>query len=466
MSARLNADTSALSARLAEHIAQVRYEDLPASTVMASKRAILDGIGVMLAASGSSDDVKPFVHWAQTCGGSAQADILGFGTRVSAPMAALANGAMAHALDFEDAFDAAPLHPNASLLPAALAVAQLKAPVSGREFIRAVAVGCDLVCRIGLSLRRPMEAGGWYPPPIIGAFGATAAAAMLLKLSPRQILDAFSLLLCQNSCAGEIKYSSDTVIRAVREAFPAQAAVNCAALAAHGVRGFDAPFEGRSGFFALFVQDQYDAGDLLDSLGKRYWIDELSLKKWPCCRGTHAFIEAAQVLRQAHRFELDDIETLLLSGGEELRMLCEPVAQKMTPRTLIDAKFSLPFVVAAALLHDEIKLGSFTAASLQDPQLLKLTARAQFDPQPQWQNNAAGGGLTLILRDGRRLYHGVAQALGDASRPLPIEALRTKFIDCAGLAAMPLSRQAATTMADRILALDREADAGALLSGR
>ena len=182
----------ALSKTLANTIAGAKYSDLPPATVAATKRAILDGFGVMLAASGLSEDAAPFATLARSTGGAAHCSLLGSRDRVAAPMAALANGALAHALDFEDAFDPAPLHPNASLLPAALALAELKQPISGEEFIVAVAVGCDLACRIGLSLRRPLESGGWYPPPIIGAFGAVAASAKILCLSPRQILDAFS----------------------------------------------------------------------------------------------------------------------------------------------------------------------------------------------------------------------------------------------------------------------------------
>src|SRR5690606_11754415 len=131
--------------------------------------------------------------------------VLGHDFRTSAELAALANGAMAHALDFEDTFDPTAGHPNASLVPAVLALAQTSGPVSGKELITPAAGGGELACRIGLSLRVPVEAGGWYPPPIIGAMGAAAAAARLRRLSPRQVADCPSLMLCQVSCAGEIK---------------------------------------------------------------------------------------------------------------------------------------------------------------------------------------------------------------------------------------------------------------------
>jgi 2-methylcitrate dehydratase PrpD len=452
-----------LSAQVARHVAQARFESLPQATVAAAKRAILDGMGVMFAASGMSQDVAPFVELARTQTGSPQATILGFKDRVSVSMAAFANGAMAHALDFEDAFDRAPCHPNASLLPALLGVAEFRSPVSGAEFIAAVAVGCDLVCRMALSLRHPMELAGWYPPPILGAFGATAAVSRALRLSPAQVMDAFSLLLCQNTCPGEIKHSAETVIRAIREAFPAQAAVLSALLAERGVKGFAHPLEGQNGFFALYASGRYEPSDITDGLGERFWIEDLSFKKWPCCRGTHAFIEAAQTLRRAHGFGAADVADLRILGGELQRMLCEPEAQKLQPRTIIDAKFSLPFTLAVALRDEEVTLGSFSAAALSDPMLLSLAAKASFEFSQEVSQPAAGR-ICITLKDGRVLRHSIPHALGDPTRPLSDAALRAKFIDCTMNAAVPLTRRGAQSLADRIMNLEREQDVGALLS--
>lgn len=452
-----------LSARLASHALGFDANRLPPSTRRATERAILDGIGVMLAASGESPEAAAFVETVRAQRGPAQAALLGFGERASTMQAAMVNGALAHALDFEDAFDPVPLHPNASLLPAALALAQSRR-CSGLEFVAAVALGCDLVCRLGLSLRRPLEAGGWYPPPILGAFGATLAAARLAGLDARGLCDAWSLLLAQNSCPGEIKHSPESALRAVREAFPAQAAVLCVQLAARGLRGFNAPFEGEAAFYALFAGGEYDDRPLLDGLGDRFWIEQLSFKPWPCCRGTHAYIEAAQVLRDRHRFGPRDVEAVLCAGGTTQEMLAEPRAHKQRPRTVIDAKFSIPFTVALALSEPEVTLGNFTLAAIADPALLDLAGRCEFRRLPG--NESAGGAageLIVTLRDGRCLRHAIAQAIGGPTRPLTDEALRRKFIDCASRAAHPLAREQAAAYADRILTVSVQPDAAATL---
>jgi 2-methylcitrate dehydratase PrpD len=452
-----------LSARVANHVVHCPFESLPRATVLAAKRAILDGVGVMFAASGVSEDIVPFVELARSVRGAPQATIIGFKERVSAPMAALANGAMAHALDFEDAFDPAPCHPNASLLPALLSVAESRSPISGREFIVAVAIGCDLVCRMALSLRQPLESGGWYPPPILGAFGATAAVSRAMRLSPAQVTDAFSLLLCQNTCPGEIKHSPETVIRAIREAFPAQAALLSSLLAERGVRGFAHPLEGQSGFFSLYASGRYEPSDITDGLGERFWIEHLSFKKWPCCRGTHAYIEAAQTLRRVHGFAAADIAELRIFGGALQRMLCEPEAQKRRPQTIIDAKFSLPFTLAVALSDEEVTLDSFTPGRLAETLLLSIAAKTCFEFRQEISQPAAGE-ICITLNDGRVLRQRILHALGNPTRPLNDAALHAKFLNCTAHAALPLHRHDAQALADRILNLEREPDVAALLS--
>lgn len=456
-----------LSQAIAEHVATTAFERLAESTVVAARRALLDGVGVMLAASGSCEEVQPFARVAMAAG-PGPATLLGYGTRVQPAMAALVNGAMGHALDFEDVLDAGPAHPNVSLLPAALAMCEAaSAPVSGRELIAAIAIGGDLGCRMTFALTRPMEDAGWFPPPILAAFGSTAAAARVAGLTPREVLDAFSLLMCQNVCPGEIKNAPGTVLRAVREAFPAQAAVISVALAREGVRGFDAPIEGESGFFRSFAGGHYDPAALLTNLGSSNAIDALSFKPWPACRGTHAFIESVEVLRAAHDLTVGDIRTIDAIGGPVQRMLIAPIERKRAPATAIDAKFSIPFCVGAALTQRSVDLDTFAPARLSDPDILTAAALVHFDEQGDWpRSRAAAGGLRIHLHDGRVLEHFVEQPRGHPDNPLDDEALIAKFVMCANHAAVPLAADEAQRLARNILTIDEAVDVVAHLGWR
>lgn len=453
-----------LSERLAHHVAFARWDGLPASTIRAAKHVLLDASGVMLGASGIAGEVAPFLTLAEF-GGEGPCTIVGTGQKAGVSMAALANGALAHALDFEDAFDRAPGHPNASLVPALIALSQACGPVDGRRFLTALAVGGDLSCRMGLALRRPMEAGNWYPPPILAAYGATAGAASLLGLSPAQVRDALSITLCQATMPGEIKYSAGTVLRAVREAFPAQAAVQSALLAREGVAGFEEPLEGKAGFFALYAGGEFSADDLIAGLGSRYWIDELTFKPWPSCRGTHPFIELALKLRDEPGFDPTQVVAVEVDHDAVQSMLVEPAARKAAPQVAIDAKFSIPFTTALALARGRVGLDDFDAASLTDPEVLQLAAKIKCHLQPRegWQRGS-GGAMRVLLADGRSLSVEVDNALGCPARPLGEQALVEKFVACALRAAQPMPEFKVRDMARAILTLETCEDVGALFA--
>jgi 2-methylcitrate dehydratase PrpD len=447
-------DPHGLSSSLAAFVVNTDYTDLPQRTREITKRCLLDGIGVSLAASGMGEGCRAFLDLGAAQGGHPTCTVLGTGRKLPVEAAAFANGAMAHAMDYEDAHDGTLLHPNAAAIPASLAVAEAFGPVSGRDLIAALAVGCDVAVRLGLALRVSLSDLGWYPPPMLAAFGATAAAGKLLRLSAQQISDAFSLTLCQSVCSGEIKYSPDSVIRAVRDAFAARAAVSSALLAARGVTGFDAPFEGRAGFYAMYARGSYDATTILQDLGTRFEIENISFKPWPSCRGTHSAIEAALKLLDAHRFDVSDITAVALNGSRIMRMLNEPHATKRHPTTAIDAKFSLPFTTAAALVYGRVTLEEYSPAALADERVLALAERVSLEIDPSLAENDIGCRLRISTRSGAAYSIEVSTPLGSPQNPLSEARFIEKFVDCAGYAALPLGAARAAEVAGAAFELD------------
>jgi 2-methylcitrate dehydratase PrpD len=277
-----------------------------------------------------------------------------------------------------------------------------------------------------------------------------------LGLNTGQVRDAFSLMLCQNVMPGEIKHSQGTVIRAVREAFPAQAAVLSALLAREGVAGFEQPIEGRHGFYALYAGGAFDESQLREGLGRQFWIEALTFKRWPSCRGTHAAVEMALAIG----VKAQDIAQVDVGVDAIQTMLCEPLPRKRAPQTAIDAKFSIPFTLALALVRGRVGLDDFDAASLADPAVLGMAGRITpvLDEAASWQG--AGGWLRVTLRDGQVLEAAQADALGCPARPLGGQALRAKFVDCAARAAVPPDD--APALAAAILSLEQCGDVGAL----
>jgi 2-methylcitrate dehydratase PrpD len=458
-------EAASISNALASFVVGTRYEDLPEHTRTMAKRCLLDGVGVSLAATGLAPVCRPFVEYAIEQGGRGQSTIFGSGMRVPAAMAAFANGALAHALDFEDAHDGALLHPNAPTIPAALSACEAFGPIAGRELIAALVLGCDVACRLSLALRVPLDEYGWYPPPLIAAFGATAAVGRLLKLNESQLIDAFSLTLCQATCSAELKFSPNSDIRAVRDAFPAQVAITSSLLARKGVRGFDRPFEGRAGFFALYARGAYEPEVLTRSLREVFEIDQIAFKPWPSCRGTHVYIEAAARLMREHRIDPDDIAAVRLVGSRLNLMLAEPAAQKRRPATAIDAKFSIPFTTATALRRGTVTLDDFTEQALCNSAVLDLAGRVQFEAdltRAPSGPDVLRGTVELEMRSGERLTLQIDEPSGSPKRPASEAALIEKFRDCCRRARSAPNASTVDAWIDRILSLEKSDDAGEL----
>jgi 2-methylcitrate dehydratase PrpD len=445
---------------LAEYVARTRFDDLPADVIAMTKRALLDAIGVSLAASGLEPACSPFIELALESGGPREATILGTQRRVPTVLAALTNGSFAHAMDYEDAHEETRTHPNAAAIAAALPLAE-RVGASGRELVTAVALGCDVVCRLARALVGDgAPPPGFYEPAIVGTFGAATAAAKLLKLTPEQVLDAWSLALCQNSCTQELQDSPESTIRAIREGPCARVGLESALLAAKGVRGFEAPFEGRSGFFVMYaggVQRQ----TLLTDLGKRFAGRDVSFKAWPSCRDTHVYVQAALELLGERAIDAKEIAAVTVNVTDKQMIVCEPAASKRRPQTAIAAKFSVYFTLAVALIDRQVDFESFSDAALEREDILALADKVAYRALPSINDGAV---LEIQLRNGTTHRRTVRAVYGSPAAPMSDEALIKKFVDCGTRAAKPLSAQALQDIAASILSLEAERNVRALIA--
>jgi 2-methylcitrate dehydratase PrpD len=442
------------SLTLAKHIVATNYDDIPANVADITKRSFFDGLATILAGGGLGEGCKQFVNMAIAGGGREESTIISFDAKVPACMAAFANGSMAHAIDFEDTHDLAHVHPNAATIPAALAVAEAVGNVSGKEFVTALALGSDIVCRLGLALQEDPLKYGWYMPPILGAFGAATAAAKLLKISQEKIVDAFSLTLCQATCSAELTHSTRSIVRAIRDAFSAKAGVLSAQLAQRGITGFEQPIEGKAGLFRLYARRDYDLSVLTNGLGKIFEGANVSFKPWPSCRGTHSFVEATLQILETHDFNADDIEAikLTISSTPIDRMLCDPLERKQSPTTAIDAKFSIPFAVAVAAVHRELTLDHFMPGGLRDPGVLEVAKKVSCEVDSKLEANQG----FIEIRVGHKVISlRIPEfAYGHPTKPMSWEALVAKFIDCASHSAKQIPRGDLSKLIDLILHLE------------
>ncbi|MGI5326936.1 MmgE/PrpD family protein [Actinomadura nitritigenes] len=443
-----------LTGRLAELIAAAAFTDLGPDALRMTRLSLLDGLGVMLAATGIEPNTVAFASLAAG-DGTGSCTVLGHGLRSSAPLAAFANGAAAHALDFEDTHDRALVHPNAAAIPALLALAESEGGVTGERFLLSLAVGCDVTCRLGLALRADPMDRGWYPPPLLGALGATAAAAKLIGCDAAQICDALSMTLGQAAFSADIARDPRSVLRGVRDAFPAKTAVLSALLAREGVRGVGDPLAGAAGFFQLFAGGRYEPAALFEDWGERWAGASLSLKPWPSCRGTHGAIQAAVEL--AGTLDPADVAEIRVRAAPFLRMLVEPEEQRYEPATAIDAKFSIPYCTAVALSRGSVTLGDF--AVLDDPEIRSLARMVRFEADGGLTDGRAD--LSVALRGGGSRSARVDRPYGGPLNPMSDDDVVRKFLDCAGRAAKPPAPAALRRVVNMTLALESVADVAA-----
>jgi 2-methylcitrate dehydratase PrpD len=442
-----------ISAIFARH---VHAASVPPATRAVTQRAVVDAIGVMTAASGLGEGCEAFAALAKESGESGPCSVLGFGFRTSPIMAAFANGAMAHAIDFEDTHDATLVHPHAAVVPAALAIAEFAGGVSGREFLDAVAIGADLSCRLALGLTESAEKRGFYFIPMLSAYGAAAAAARLLKLSESEIVQSLALASCQAVFSDALVAYPPSHLRAVRDGFSARAGVTAALLARRGLQAFDRPFEGPGGLYANFARGKFDAAPMLEGLGSVYEGAGVSFKPWPSCRGTHAFVEAALSLMQANAIDAERIARIDIKVSPFFAVLCEPPEQKRRPATAIHAKFSVPYTLAVALARGDVTLSDFSQERLADPRMHALADKVHHAVEPSWtQDQSTRGELTLVLTDGTSMTREVIDPLGHPRNPMSEEAMRRKFADCLAVARRPMNATAAMQLAERLEGIEQ-----------
>jgi 2-methylcitrate dehydratase PrpD len=429
------------------------YSSLPTSVVNRIKLFVLDTLGVIAAAAeapGIPEVNRLLLGWE---GAGPSTMLIGKG-RVAPPTAALANGAAAHALDFDDNHDPGRVHSFAVILPAALAAAEARGGVSGRDFIAALATGVELQARLGLAAPNSMSRG-WHPTTVMGALGAAAAAARVLDLRAGQFSDAVALAFHQAS--GTRQALNDGVLaKRLGAGFASRNGTTAAFLAAAGLTGPTRFLEGEAGLFQLYESGDVLPDTLLRDLGQRWEIMTHSMKPYPCCRCTHNVIAIGQAL---HREGLSpkEIESVAIGMSEvNNKIVGEPydVGRDST----IHAQFNACYCFAAALIHGRVDVATFQRPQISDPAVSALAARTSVVVDDAIDAGAMSPTrVTITCRDGRRIERFLEFMEGSPEQPMTDGEVMTKFSRClqTGLGAAP---EVIDTLADKVLDLENCAD--------
>jgi len=453
--------TRDLCYELAEHAVDTGFESLPASAVEAAKKSILDIFGVILASSGLEPAVRGLVELVHETGGRPESTVLGFPGHVPATWAAFANGGMAHCLDFDDLTPWGN-HATSSIVPAAFAVAERVGGVAGKDMIAAVAVGQDLFARLLCNVDWRKD---WNMSTVVGVFAGAAACARVLGLPADQIANALSIASMQSAGTMEVVYGIGGDMRGMYAAFSAKAAALSALLAQRGLTSVKSAFEGKVGFFNTYFDGRYQRDKILEGLGSDYLGDRTLFKPWPAVGPAHSHIHAAIQLVTQHDLAIDDIEEIRVHAGDYQQIMCTPLESRRKPDTLVDAKFSLPYLVAVAAVHREVKISHFAGDALRDPRVLAMARKVVPVPDAafDWKFELPLGRVVILTKDGRLLDLVGTKVPGSAQAPLAWDDLTRKFSECVSVAAAPPSDRQIETVSRMAQQLESLEDATELL---
>ena len=389
--------------------------------------AFVDTIGVMLAGAHEPAAQMAQATAAEEGTGTGPCRVLGTAIRTGPQLAAFANGVAAHALDFDDMCFVSMAHPSCALVPAALAAGELSA-ARGSLMLDAYVAGFEIECRLGSVMNpRHYHQRGWHCTSSIGTLGAAAAAARVLGLDAGRTRHALGIAA---SAACGLKENLGTMVKPLHAGLAARNGVMAARLAERGFTASPRALDGPQGYLAAMDSEGSSLDTAICDLGSRWEILEtgVTVKLYPSCAATHPPLDALFDLQRREGFTAADVDAIDVEVDSMTpRLLIHP-----SPATGLEAKFSMPFCAAAALVYGRLDIGTFDAEHIGNPQVQALLPRVTLRANPAFDAAAplSQARVTVRLSDGRRFTQAADGARGYPGRLTDSE-LATKFMACA-----------------------------------
>lgn len=437
-----------LTQQLGSFVINLRLEDVPADALRTAKAGFTDCFAVMIA--GQRDDVSGLVDRAMASSDRAeQASVIPTGARRNVEDAALINGVSAHVLDYDDVtLDG---HPSAVLVPSILAQAEASGS-SGAEMLLAYVAGYEVWAELLVREPTPLHQKGWHPTALRGTVAAAAACARLRGLTPGQTATAIAI---SASMAGGLVANFGTLTKCFQVGRAAQSGVLAARLAQAGLTGSPDALEHPSGFLAATSPlGQADLKRLFDPTRKEWHLSRqgLNIKRYPVCYATHRAIDAALDLANSHDLTSANVAKIRVFTGE-MQMV---MLRNERPRTGFEAKFSMPFAMASAIVERKVGLAQLTDAFVLRPDVQSLFPKVSYELTKETLDGSAFApeeSVEVVTTSGKTLHSDTIKfAKGSHQRPLTQDELREKFDDCLG---EQFDRKAKTDTFDRLSNLER-----------
>ncbi len=446
-----------LSELIARFVVEKEFDDLPKTALEQAKMGVLDWIAAALAALGEEDDVKPMLRFIQESDRDGKSTILGCPQKTSPSLAAFANGYIGHLLDYDETCPTIRSHLSTSILPAILAVAE-KLEASGKDLLLGFVLGHEVALRIGEVMTPGWMRKGWHGTSLFGIFGATVGCSKLLGLSIQQVQNAVGIAA---SMASGIAANFGTMTKPLHAGLAARGGVEAATLAKQGFSAAENSLEAPSGFFYTYGWGENLSLEPIKRLGNPFGLETpgvLCPKLYPCCHGLAINIEYGILIRNKYQFSVEDIEEIEIHSQPKTlsAMLSknyddtkEPISWgyegpprqivPSIPRTGKEAKFSKEYAFARALLSGNVKLSHFTDQAVNEPEVQRLMKKikvfhnsdlAKISTQYPEEQYPYPERMIIKLKNGNVIEEEEIFIQGGAKRPLSMEHIKKKFLDC------------------------------------
>jgi 2-methylcitrate dehydratase PrpD len=406
-----------------------KYNLLPINAINHAKILILDVLGSMI---GSKELIssKIAVDIALEWGGPEESTIVGAKKKVSVMNAAFANAIQCYGFDFTDDHNESNAHPSPATIPAALAIGEIIG-CNGKKLIEAVALGNEVVCRLGSAFMGQMYYQGFHPTSTCGTFGAAMTAAKLLKLNRQEAI--YCQGIAGSMVGGLMAWNSEgSFTKRLQAGHPSMCGILAAKMAQKGYNGPSDIYEGKEGFLnAYSYQRKYDLKYITEDLGKEWIFSTSSIKVYPCCRYSGGHLDACLEIVKQYNPDPKKIDKIIIRTSNYTKiLLTEPSANKWDPKTVVDAQFSMPYQAAAALVRGKMGTEEFTAESIHDVQIRKLMKKVEVVLDQEFEDrypDQYSSAVTVKMKDGKEYTAVIDNPKGDKRNPVSKKEVEEKF---------------------------------------
>jgi 2-methylcitrate dehydratase PrpD len=435
------------------YAAEMTYDALPEDVRRVLRWLVLDTLSTTLAANTLGVGIPQVLSWARGAGGTGEATLLGLGDKLPAAAAAMVNGGMAHALNFDDTTAVGSGHLGPVTFPSAFAAAELKGGASGQELMASIAAGAEMMSRIGVALKRA-EAGYTeakpQPTQMPGFFASAVSASRMLGFDPLQVHSALGLAFMQAS-GGRQPVLDGRPAKAIYAAFSNQGGMQAALLTREGLLGDCDVFEGKAGYFPTYYDNAFDRSALVDGLGEEFFLLNVGFKPWPTTGVAHVFIAAGAELHAS--LDPKDMTGVRIIGEAHLASFCEPSQVRRNPQAPVEAEDSVLFTTAKALATGNVTLGDLqpTPEGLFDAEAVRIANLIRWEVD---ESLGRSGIVEVTLASGEVRTTRVDNAPGHRDVPLSDEQRTAKFLACAAHAGTAIPEASLREVIDLVAHLE------------